>query len=351
MANIIQDGKYVLSDRTEALKGFEQELEAAHLVGEWQIPRQAEPSPGGVPHIWKWPMMLNMMRQACEVLGLEGGGRRSILFTNPALPSKGTILGIRVGLQMLKPQEAAWAHRHTMSALRFVVKGNPNVYTVVNGEKFYMEDNDLILTPQGTWHHHENPTDEYPIWLDAIDTPFVRNTNAIFYEQSPTEKQDLVEDADSTWLRVGWARPEWSSVEAKVGLPVAYRWKQTHERLKRLAGKEGSPYDGIILEYLNPITGGSALPTIGCHIQMLRPGEKTKEHRHTSGAVYFVVQGEGETQAGDQTIRWSKGDGFAVPNWCWHSHKNLTRDETILFSVTDAPMLKAVELYREEGKA
>jgi len=64
-----------------------------------------------------------------------------------------------------------------------------------------------------------------------------------------------------------------------------------------------------------------------------------------------VVQGEGETQAGDQTIRWSKGDGFAVPNWCWHSHKNLTRDETILFSVTDAPMLKAVELYREEGKA
>ncbi len=125
MANIMQDGSYVLSDRTEALKGFEQELEAAHLVGEWQIPRQPEPSPGGVPYIWKWPMMLNMMRQACEVLGLEEGARRSILFTNPALASKGTILGIRVGLQMLKPQEAAWAHRHTMSALRFVVKGNP----------------------------------------------------------------------------------------------------------------------------------------------------------------------------------------------------------------------------------
>ncbi len=30
MANIMQDGSYVLSDRTEALKGFEQELEAAH---------------------------------------------------------------------------------------------------------------------------------------------------------------------------------------------------------------------------------------------------------------------------------------------------------------------------------
>ena len=42
MANIMQDGSYVLSDRTEGLKGFERELEAAHLVGEWQIPRQPD---------------------------------------------------------------------------------------------------------------------------------------------------------------------------------------------------------------------------------------------------------------------------------------------------------------------
>ncbi|HEX9879092.1 MAG TPA: cupin domain-containing protein, partial [Candidatus Binatia bacterium] len=91
-------------------------------------------------------------------------------------------------------------------------------------------------------------------------------------------------------------------------------------------------------------------PTIGCHIQMLRGTEETHAHRHTSGAVYFVVQGEGETRAGDQALRWSKGDGFVVPNWCWHSHRNLFKDEAILFSVTDAPLLKAVELYREESK-
>lgn len=349
MANIIQDGSYVLSDRTEGLKRFEEELEAAHLVGEWQIPRQPEPSPGGVPYIWKWPMMLNMMRQACEVMGLKGGGRRSILYTNPGLPSKGTIVGIRVGLQMLQPQEAAWAHRHTMSALRFVVKGNPNVYTVVNGEKFYMEDNDLILTPQGAWHHHENPSDDYPIWLDAIDTPFVRNSNAIFYEQSPTEGQEMVGEGDSARWRVGWARPQWSTVDARVGVPVAYKWKDTYETLKRLAGKEGSPHDGVILEYVNPITGGPAFPTISCYIQMLKGKEQTRAHRHTSGAVYYVVQGEGETRAGDETLSWSKGDGFVVPNWCWHSHKNLVKDETILFSVSDAPLLKAVELYREES--
>ena len=33
MANIIQDGSYVLAADTEELKGFEQEIESAHLVG------------------------------------------------------------------------------------------------------------------------------------------------------------------------------------------------------------------------------------------------------------------------------------------------------------------------------
>jgi len=56
MANIIQDGSYVLAADTEELKGFEQELESAHLVGEWQIPRRPQPDPGGVPHIWKWDL-------------------------------------------------------------------------------------------------------------------------------------------------------------------------------------------------------------------------------------------------------------------------------------------------------
>ena len=33
--------------------------------------------------------------------------------------------------------------------------------------------------------------------------------------------------------------------------------------------------------------------TLSCWIQLLRPGEHTKKHRHTSSAAYFVVGGEG----------------------------------------------------------
>lgn len=351
MAGTIKDdGAYVLSERTEALEGFEQELESYHLVGEWQIPRRPQPLAGGVPYIWKWNTMLNVMRQAVEVLGLEEGGRRSILYTNPGISTKGTTLSLRAGLQMLRPHESAWAHRHSMSALRFVVKGNPGAYTVVNGQKLYTEENDLILTPQGAWHHHENPTDENVIWLDAIDTPFVRNINAMFYEQHSSMKQPLVDDTESVDLQAGWVRPPEANLDANRGLPVAYKWQTTFDHLKRLSRKKGSPHDGVILEYVNPLTGGAALPTIDCHVQMLRNGEETQEHRHTSGTVYFVVQGEGETVAGDQLLSWSKGDGFVVPNWAWHRHRNIGRAEALLFSVSDAPVLKAVQLYREETK-
>jgi gentisate 1,2-dioxygenase len=150
-------------------------------------------------------------------------------------------------------------------------------------------------------------------------------------------------------LDAGWTRPRWRSVDAERGLAVAYKWSSTYDQLKRLARKEGSPHDGVILEYVNPITGGAALPTMDCHAQMLRGGEETKTHRHTSGVVYFVIEGEGETIAGDQELRWSKGDGFVVPNWCPHRHRNLVRDDALLFSVSDAPLLKAAQLYREEA--
>jgi gentisate 1,2-dioxygenase len=38
-----------------------------------------------------------------------------------------------------------------------------------------------------------------------------------------------------------------------------------------------------------------------------------------------------------------------VPNWSPHRHRNLGRDEALLFSVSDAPLLKAAQLYREEA--
>ena len=62
------------------------------------------------------------------------------------------------------------------------------------------------------------------------------------------------------------------------------------------------PFDGIVLRFVNPLTGGPTLRTLSCEIQMLRPGEQTKSHRHTSSTIYHVFKGNGFTVVGDDVM-------------------------------------------------
>ena len=128
-----------------------------------------------------------------------------------------------------------------------------------------------------------------------------------------------------------------------------YRWRDTYPSLQRLARGNGNAYDGVALEYMNPATGGPTLPTLGCWIQMLRPGERTKGHRHTSTSIYHAFRGSGTTMINGEKFHWEKGDTFIMPLWSWHEHANRSgKEEAILFSMHDLPILKAFGLYREE---
>jgi gentisate 1,2-dioxygenase len=112
----------------------------------------------------------------------------------------------------------------------------------------------------------------------------------------------------------------------------------------------GDPFDGVLLEYANPLTGGATLQTFSCQIQLLRPREKTRSHRHTSTTVYHAFRGRGMTKVSANEMNWDKGDIFVVPSWQFHSHKNTTDDDAILFSITDKPSTEALGLYREEAE-
>ncbi|HZH85630.1 MAG TPA: cupin domain-containing protein, partial [Phototrophicaceae bacterium] len=96
--------------------------------------------------------------------------------------------------------------------------------------------------------------------------------------------------------------------------------------------------------------GGPTMTTIGCAVQLLPPGDRTETHRHTSTVIYHAFRGSGTTQIGDRCFEWEQGDSFVVPLWYRHSHLNRSAsDEAILFSMSDGPVLKALDLYREEG--
>jgi len=105
-----------------------------------------------------------------------------------------------------------------------------------------------------------------------------------------------------------------------------------------------------LLDYVNPYTGGPVLPTIGCTAQLLRPGIHTQAHRHASSSVYLVMQGQGWSAIDGIRYMWEQGDVLAIPSWACHEHGNASDTEVaILFAFTDAPVIKALGLYREEA--
>jgi gentisate 1,2-dioxygenase len=66
--------------------------------------------------------------------------------------------------------------------------------------------------------------------------------------------------------------------------------------------------------------------------------------------VLHVVRGRGRTIVGDQKLEWETGDVLAIPHWLWVQHENAsTAEPAFLFSSTDAPILQAFGILREEA--
>ena len=82
---------------------------------------------------------------------------------------------------------------------------------------------------------------------------------------------------------------------------------------------------------------------------MLRPGEKTKAHRHTSSSIYHVFKGRGATIIDDMRYEWDAGDSLSVPLWRFHRHENTFDQPAILFVMNNKPLLNALGYYREEA--
>jgi gentisate 1,2-dioxygenase len=138
-------------------------------------------------------------------------------------------------------------------------------------------------------------------------------------------------------------------------VPYTYKWADTLATLNAMADADISdPCDGVLLDYKNPLTGGPTMPTINCRVQMLRPGEETRPHRHFSSTIYHVVEGAGVTsvgsdKSGGEELAWGRRDCFFLPSFEWHSFTNNSKTEpAILFSVSDRPVLESLGLYREE---
>ena len=312
-----------------------------------------EPAMVMQPLHWSAVDLARLLDEIGAALKLERGGtRRTLRLTNPGLPY-GTTPTFWASIQYIRPGEIADAHRHTATALRFIMQGH-GADTTVDGEQYTINEGDLVLTPSWTWHDHEHKGDKPMIWLDVLDISLVRSLHATFFEGLEAERQLVSNEPQRSFRQYGSGLMRPMSVDRRPGNagPVLAYTRQMAENALMMAGELApDPIDDTLLEYNDPTTGGPALPSIGTALQRLRPGFDGKPHRHTGSVVYYIVRGEGTTTVGGRRFDWGKGDFMAIPPWATHAHANRSSgDDAVMFQVNDIPVLKAFGLYRVQNQ-
>jgi gentisate 1,2-dioxygenase len=309
-----------------------------------------EPRTPMMAHVWHYEAVRPLLMRAGELISAEEAERRVLILENPALPGAACITRtLYAGLQLILPGEIASCHRHTQSALRFVLEGE-GAYTAVDGERAIMRPFDLVLTPNGRWHDHGNDSDAPMIWLDGLDIPLVTALDASFSEHLDGRAQHPRgrPDGDSLHRHGANLRPA-SGAEAAASAPLFhYPYSQWRKSLAAMAAA-GPPdaHDGYRMEFINPADGGPAMRTISAFCQLLPAGFQTEPQHSTDGQVYVVVEGNGTAWIGEQELAFGPRDTFVVPAWMPRSLSAAT--DLVLFSYSDKAVQEKLGLWRWKG--
>lgn len=331
-----------------AMEEFHAEMEQANLQPLWDRYDNLlveEPAAQDPPMLWRWADLQPFIDRAARDVSMDQAERRVLMLVNPAFEGKVvTTTNLFAGMQILEPGEQARPHRHTPSAMRFIVEGKGGA-TIVNGQRCEMLTGDLILTPNWAWHEHLNDGDERVVWLDALDLPLAANLGTIFSQRgNPNAYDDDVSAMPDASFAVGGVVPDVDTAHPSYSPMFRYAWEDT---LKSLAATPSGPDGSRRVRYTNPVDGSPAVPTMDCFAMQLAKGRATKTRRSTCNAVFICVDGEGESTIGDTTLKWREHDVFTVPHWNWTSHKALS-ETARLFTFTDREVLRRLHFLRDE---
>ncbi len=316
-----------------------------------------EPATPCVPAHWSYADVRPYLMQSGNLISAEEAVRRVLILENPALRGASAITqSLYAGLQLILPGEIAPSHRHTQSALRFIVEGK-GAFTAVEGERTTMSEGDFIITPSWTWHDHGNDTSEAMVWLDGLDIPLIRFLDAGFAENDIRKSQVLERAEGHSFTSYGHNMApvrhdgQYASPYGMTSPLFNYPYSRSREALHGLERSAPiDPWDGFKLRYVNPLTGTSPIPTIATFMQRLPAGFVGKPYRQTDGAVFSVVEGSGRaTIRRDEystTFEFSHRDHFVVPSW--YTLELQSDAGCVLFSYSDKPVQQAIGVWKEQ---
>ena len=318
------------AEATSGMAGYYRRLEMAGLAPLWEslatlAPR--EPKSQARPHAWRYGEAREHLLEAGRLISAEAAERRVVVLANPGLPGKMQITDtLYAGLQLILPGETAPPHRHSQSALRFVMEGS-GAYTAVDGERVSMSPGDFIITPAMAFHEHGGG-DEPVIWLDVLDVPLAGFLGAGFREEGG---------------------PGLALAPASGPTGFAWPYGRMREALERQRSSlDIDPWEGFALRY-GAADGGWALPTLGPTLSLLPAGFASRPRRSIAGAVATLVEGRLRASVGRERFELGPRDLIALPGWTECRLEAL--EESVLFTVSDRPVYEALGLWREERGA
>jgi gentisate 1,2-dioxygenase len=308
-----------------------------------------EPATPCKPALWKYRDARPYLMEAGKLITAKEAVRRVLILENPGMRGESCITqSLYAGLQLILPGEIAPSHRHSQSALRFIVEG-AGAYTAVDGERTMMKPGDFIITPSWTWHDHGNDSDRPMVWMDGLDIPLVQFLDASFAEHATEEVQPVSRSEGASVARFGQGlAPLGAGAPFGKTSPIFnYPYERSRDSLARMAqDQDPDSCHGWKMEFINPLTGGHAIPTIAAFIQLLPKGFKTQPYRCTDGTIYSVVEGTGSVTIGGERFEFEPRDTFVVPSWAPLQIES--QKETVLFSFSDRPGQEAMGLFREK---
>jgi gentisate 1,2-dioxygenase len=271
--------------------------------------------------------------------------RRVLSFVNPRPRWDGdeaTVGNLAAAIQILLPGERARPHRHSMNALRFVLRGGKGV-TFVNGKPCAMAERDLILTPAWTWHEHEHRGTAPLIWLDVLDVPLHNLLGTASFQPGPVrELPPLVDDAAFQAPNVVPVCPP--EVTAAYSPLFHYPWASVDTALRAAPpSRDGTRR----VRYVNPLTGGPVMSLIDAWVVEIPAGRATAPFRTSSNTIVSIVDGHGTSEISGHTITWGPYDVFAIPGTSWTLHRAGTAPCRALV-VSDREVFRRLDLLTEE---
>lgn len=285
----------------------------------------AEPKPIGVAHQWKYADVRPFILEAGEHISAEEAERRVLLLENPALRGSSRVTStLFSGLQLIMPGEVAPAHRHTQSALRFIIEGS-GAYTTIDDQKVMMEPGDFVVTPAWRWHEHGHGGVGPMVWLDGLDIPMLAHFNSTFREDHSVRE------------------PVTSPFDGLIHFPYV----RARQVLRDMAAA-GAPdaHLGHVMRYTSPVDGGWAMPTMATMIRLLPAGFATRPYRSSDSMIFVGVEGAGTLEVGGERFEMAPHDIVVVPGWM--KYTLAAPGDWVLFSYSDRAAQEKLGFFREQ---